>query len=105
MKKSKRRVVAFWGMSLLVLFGYGCPSAQDPAGVQSSQDIRSHLKAAGQTINVPNRPPQPAATVAIMDRWAVPSVAKDFSAKLKPGKLNLRDEGRENKPAADGSDS
>ncbi len=67
MKKSQARVVAFWGMVLVLLFGYGCLSTQDWLDPQAPKSIEPHLKATGgQTINAPARPPQPPATVAII---------------------------------------
>ncbi len=67
MKMSQTKVAAFWGMVGAILFAYGCPGTQDPVAPQPSVAMRSHIKAAGdQTINVPARPPQPPATVAII---------------------------------------
>jgi uncharacterized repeat protein (TIGR02543 family) len=64
MKIRRTKSVAFWGLSLAMLFAYGCPSNQgdqkDPATLQAK------VKAAGQTINVAKRSPQPPATVAII---------------------------------------
>ena len=85
MKKSKTRIVAFWGMALVLLFGYGCPNTQDPA---DPQPVQAHLRAAGQTINVANRPPQPPATVAIIKDDSLnysSMVSQALTAALGPG--------------------
>ena len=66
MKIGRTKALGFWGMTLALLFGYGCPSMQDSPSQQVLQAPQPHLKAGGQTINVPARPPQPPATVAII---------------------------------------
>jgi uncharacterized protein (DUF362 family) len=53
-------------MTALVLFAYGCPSGQEFSDPQAPQARQPHIKAGGQTINVPARSPQPPATVAII---------------------------------------
>ena len=62
MKISQTRVVAFWGMALVVLFAYGCPNKDGAVDPQDPQAVQAHLKAGGQVINVPARPPQPPAS-------------------------------------------
>jgi uncharacterized protein (DUF362 family) len=78
-------------LPLVGMVAIGCPrkqEAQDSVTPQAPQAIQPRIKAAGQTINVPNRPPQPAATVAIIkdDSVSIPTmVSNALVAALGPG--------------------
>ena len=73
------------------MLAIGCPrkqEAQDSVKPQAPQAIRPRIKAAGQTISVPNRPPQPAATVAIIKDDSLnysTMVSQALEAALGPG--------------------
>ena len=76
-------VLAMSGIVLAGLFSGGCP--EEP---KAPKVLQSRVKAAGQTINVPNRPPQPAATVAIIRDNTVDysaMVSQALEAALGPG--------------------
>jgi uncharacterized repeat protein (TIGR02543 family) len=75
-------------MALVVLFAYGCPNKDGAVDPQDPQAVQSHLKASGRTINVPNRPPQPPATVAIIrdtNNNYSSMVSQALEAALGPG--------------------
>ena len=67
MKIKQTRIIGFWAMALALLFAYGCPGQPDvkEETVAAHQSLVTEA-ASGQTINVANRPPQPPATVAIV---------------------------------------
>src|SRR5450759_77861 len=54
------------GLVLLGLATSGCPSNSTVVDPQAPQALQPRLRAGGRTINVPARPPQPPATVAII---------------------------------------
>ncbi len=86
MRIQRTKSVAFWGLSLAMLFAYGCPS--NPGEQQDQLGIQAKVKAAGQTISVPNRSPQPPATVAIIrdnDVNYATMVSQALEAALGPG--------------------
>ncbi|HEX7507383.1 MAG TPA: malectin domain-containing carbohydrate-binding protein [Polyangia bacterium] len=89
---SRARIAAFWGMALAMLFAYGCPNRQDPADPQQPSTILPYIKATdGLTINVPNRPPQPPATVAIIKDDSLnysSMVSQALTAALGPGGIS-----------------
>jgi uncharacterized repeat protein (TIGR02543 family) len=73
---------------LLGMIASACPLAQDSGEPQGPQAMQSHIKAGGQTINVPNRPPQPPATVAIISDSSLnysSMVSQALEAALGPG--------------------
>jgi uncharacterized repeat protein (TIGR02543 family) len=89
MKTWQPKKIAFWGMSLAMLFAYGCPSTPNLEDQQTPPNLQPHAKASSdQTINVPNRPPQPAATVAIIKDDSLnyaTMVSQALEAALGPG--------------------
>ena len=84
-----------WSVLLLPLAGLlvgGCPrkqDSQDSVNPQAPQAIQPRIKASGgQTINVPARPPQPPATVAIIKDNSLnysSMVSQALDAALGPG--------------------
>jgi uncharacterized protein (DUF362 family) len=58
--------MATLGVGMIGAMVAECPPNPDAVDPQESLALQPHIKAGGQTINVPNRPPQPATTVAII---------------------------------------
>ena len=79
-------------LALSGLLGGGCPRTGDAVDPQLTNAIHPELKAgSGQTITIPPRPPQPAATVAIIKDDALnygSMVSQALASALGPGGIS-----------------
>ena len=89
-RELQMKVLATLWVALVGLLGSGCPASPTAVAPPQPQAMRPRIKATsgGQTINVPARPPQPPATVAIIKDDSLnysSMVTQALTAALGPG--------------------